>query len=122
MNLTKALIALYKGETPDGTVMALSAPFQPVAFKGDHFPLRWSVLGKAPAAYSVSLDELPVARNLHTSEYDLDCSKLSPGKHRITLRAEGARTYYDLDPSKLTKKSPQPLPVTSSIEFTYAGH
>ncbi len=121
MNLTKALISLYRGETPDATVLALSALFQPVAFKGDHFPLRWSVLGKAPAAYTVSLDERPVAQNLHTSEYSLDCSKLAPGKHRITLLAAGAQTYYDLDPAKLTTRSAQSLPVTSSIEFNYAG-
>jgi hypothetical protein len=121
MNLTKALISLYRGETPDATVMALSAPFQPAEVKGDHIPLRWSVLGKTPAAYTVSLDERAVVRNLHTSEYNFDCSNLSPGKHRITLRAEGALSYYDLDPAKLTTKSSQTLPVTSSIEFTYAG-
>jgi hypothetical protein len=121
MNLTKTIISLYRGETPDATVMALSGPFQPAAIRGDLIPLRWSVLGKAPAAYTISVDEQPVARSLHGLEYSLDCSKLSPGKHRITLLAGGAKTYYDLDPSKIATKSAKPLPVTSSIEFTYAG-
>jgi hypothetical protein len=121
MNLTKALISLYRGETPDATVMALSAPFQPTAIKGDHVPLRWSVLGKNPNGYTVSVDGQPVAHGLGGSGYNLDCAKLAKGKHRITLLAEGAKTYYDLDPSKFTTKAAQPLPVTSSIEFTYAG-
>ena len=120
MNLTKALISLYRGETPDATVMALSGPFQPASVKASSIPLRWSVLGKTPSAYSISVDGRPVAQGLHGSEYTLDCSKLSPGKHRITLLAAGAQTYYDLDPSKFTAKSAKPLPVMSSVEFTSA--
>ena len=121
MNLTKALISLYRGETPDATVMALSGPFQPGSIKGRSVQLHWSVLGKTPMSYSIAVDQRPVAQGLHGSEYNLDCSKLSPGKHRLTLVADGAKAYYDLDPSKLTAKSAQPLPVSSSIEFTYAG-
>jgi hypothetical protein len=121
MNLTKALISLYKGETPDATVMALSASFQPADFKGSHVPIRWSVLGKTPVAYTLLVDGKTVAESLHGSEYSLDSSDLSPGKHRITLHAEGAQSYYDLDPAKPTTKSTKPLPVTSSIEFTFAG-
>jgi hypothetical protein len=121
VNLTKALISLYRGETPDATVMALSGPFQPGAIKGRQLRLRWSALGKAPASYSVSMDARPVAQGLHGSEYNLDCSKLSQGKHRITVVADKAKAYFDLDPSKLTTRSAQPLPVSSSIEFTYTG-
>ncbi len=121
MNLTKALISLYKGETPDATVMVLSAPFQGAAVRGNHIPLRWSVLGKPAVAYSILLDDRPIAQDLHTTEYNLDCSKLALGKHRLTLRAQGAHGYYDLDPTEMAAKSLQPLPVTSSIEITYAG-
>ena len=120
-NLTKALISLYRGETPDATVMALSGPFQPTAIRGDHIPLRWTVLGRPPTAYTVSVDGQPVAQNLQGSDYRLDCSRLSLGKHRITLLAEGAKTYFDLDPLKKTTKSARPLAVTSSIELTYGG-
>jgi hypothetical protein len=121
LNLTKALISLYRGETPNATVMALSGPFQSGTVKGNRLPLRWSVLGKPPSAYTLSLDERPIVRNLHALDYSLDCSTLSAGKHRITLLAEGAETSFDLDPTELATKSAKPLPVTSSIEFTYAG-
>ena len=36
----------------------------------------------------------------------------------MTLIANGAHTYFDLAPEKLTEKSATPLPVTSTIEFT----
>lgn len=121
MNLTKALISLYRGETPDATVMALSAPFQPATITAARMPLRWSVIGNSPSAYAISVDGRAVAKGVHGAAYDLDLSKLSAGKHRVTLLAEGAKTYYDLDPSKITAKSAKALPVTSSIEFTYAG-
>ena len=80
VNLTKALISLYRGETPDATVMALSGPFQPASIKGRNVQLHWSVLGKTPASYSIAIDQRPVAQGLHGSEYNLDCSKLSPGQ------------------------------------------
>lgn len=121
LNLTKALIALYRGETPDATVMAISAPFQAGSVKGNRLALHWSTLGKAPAAYSITVDGRPMAGGLHGSEYQLDCSRLKPGKHRVTLLADGARSYYDLNSGTFTSKSAKPLTVTSSIDFTYAG-
>jgi hypothetical protein len=121
LNLTKALISLYRNETPDATVMALSAPFQPAKITGVHLPLHWSVIGQVPSRYSISVDERPIAKGLQGTKYDLDLSKLTAGKHRVTLVAESAKTYYDLDPAKIATKSAKALPVTSSIEFIYAG-
>ena len=119
MNLTKALISLYRAETPDATVMALSGSLQPISSQGSHMLLRWSVLGNRPHSYTLSIDGRTIVADLRFSDYNLDASTLSPGKHRITLVAEGAKAYYDLDPSKIATKSNVPLPVTSSIEFTY---
>lgn len=120
MNVTKALISLYRKETPDITVMALSGPFQPGVVKARRLPLHWTVIGKTPRDYTISLDGKPIARNLHGSEYELDLSKLPPGKHRVALAADGVHTYYDLNPDRLTMKSATPLPVTSEVDFTYS--
>lgn len=61
MNLTKALISLYRNRTADMTVMALSAPFRPVA-TGKEWPLNWSVIGKPPESYTLQVDgKLPSA-------------------------------------------------------------
>ena len=47
MNLTKAILSLYEEVTPDITIMALSAPYQPVV-KEKEFPLDWETLGNNP--------------------------------------------------------------------------
>lgn len=118
VNLTKALIALYRGETPDATVVALSAPFQPVVKDGEVLALRWSVLGKVPASYTILVDNQRVARKLTGAEYSVSCSSLAPGSHRVTLVGDGSKAYYDLNPLKLTAKSAKPVPASSELEFS----
>jgi hypothetical protein len=58
------------------------------------------------------------AEKIQGESYQLDLSKIPVGKHQVMLVAEGAYTYFDLAPEKLTRKSPKRLPVTSTIEFT----
>jgi hypothetical protein len=122
VNLTKALISLYRKETSDITIMALSGPFQPVVVKENRLPLTWSTIGKAPRSYSFQVDGKVVADRIKIKgeKYMLDLSKLPPGKHRVTLIANGAHTYFDLSPEKLTEKASKPLPVVAWIEFTYS--
>lgn len=119
MNLTKALISLYRGETPDITVTVLSGPFEPAVVNKTRLPLTWKTLGAPPVSYTLKLDDKTVNDDLHGEAYTLDLGGVSPGMHRITLIANGAHTYFDLNPEKLTEKSAGPLPVTSAIEFNY---
>jgi hypothetical protein len=119
MNLTKALISLYRKETPDITVMALAGPFQPAVIQKPELRLHWTTVGKTPANYTLQVDGKPVARQITGEDYVLHLANIVPGKHRITLVANGAHTYFDLTPERMARKSDKPLPVTSSIEFTY---
>jgi hypothetical protein len=66
------------------------------------------------------LDGQVIADRLTGKSYTQSLSAIPPGKHHITLTAQGVHTYFDLSPSKLTTRSSQPLPVTSEIEFTYS--
>ena len=120
MNLSTALISLYRHETPDITVLALSSPFEPQVVKKPSLPLDWQMIGKAPSSYTVELDGKTVAENIQGEKYTLDLAHVKAGKHQVTLIANGAHTYFDLSPEKPAKRSSTPLPVTSSIEFTYA--
>ena len=120
MNMTKALISLYRNETSDITVMALSAPFEPANMKASKLPLTWKTIGKKPSDYTLEIDGKIVANNITGQNYTLDLSQMHSGKHRVNLVANGAHTYFDLRPEKLAEKSATPLPVTSAIEFTYA--
>jgi len=120
MNLTKALISLYRHETPGATVMALSAPGGAKEVKTSRLPLSWQTLGAAPASYDLEVDGRAAARALQGGQYTLDLAPLAPGRHSVTLRANGAHTFYDLNPERMTVKSESPLPVTSTIQFTYS--
>lgn len=120
MNLTKALISLYRRETPDITVMALSGPFRPAVVKKSHLRLSWVTLGQQPKSYNLLVDRRMVARNIVGQKYLLDLARMQPGRHRITLIANGVHTDFDLDPKKMTTRSATPLPVVSTLEFTYA--
>ncbi|PYT29598.1 MAG: hypothetical protein DMG57_11120 [Acidobacteria bacterium] len=79
-----------------------------------------TTVGKTPANYTLQVDWKPVARQITGEDYVLHLASIVPGKHRITLVANGAHTYFNLTPELMARKSDKPLPVTSSIEFTYA--
>ena len=120
MNLTKSLISLYRKETPDITVMALSGPFLRAAVKKSQLTLTWTYLGESPSSYTLKVDGQPVAEEIRGNNYNLDLSKLSAGTHIVQLVANGVHTYFDLAAEHLTKKSNTPLPVTSVVEFGYS--
>lgn len=120
MNLTTALISLYRHRTPDITVMALSGPFKSGVVKKTVLPLHWETIGKSPTSYTLELDGKVVAGSIQGTKYVLNLSHVKAGKHKLTLIANGVHTYFDLSPNRLAKKSSEPLPVTSAIEFTYS--
>ena len=120
LNLTKALISLYRDETPGITVLALSGPALPAVVKGSQLHLTWNYLGTPPGSYTLEVDGRAVAEKLTGENYTLDLLKLSPGKHTVRLVANGVHTCFDLAPERMATKSRTPLPVTSAIEINYA--
>lgn len=120
-NLTRAIVSLYRGETPDITVLALSAKMpESGVVKQPTLHLHWAFLGKKPTEYSLFLDGTPVAKNLTGSEYTLHLSGVASGTHHIKLLAGGVHTYFDLTPSRQTVKSTDPLSVTSILAIQYS--
>jgi hypothetical protein len=120
MNLTKALISLYRHETPGITVVALSAPFQTELVRQNHLALTWQTIGESPKSYDVQLDGNTAARAIQGTKYTLDLSRVHPGSHSVTLLANGVHTFFDLNPERVTVRSTVPLPVTSTIHFSYS--
>jgi hypothetical protein len=102
--------------------MALSAPFEPANVKASKLPLTWKTLGQKPSSYTLEMDGKIVANNITGQNYTLDLAPIHSGKHHVRLVANGVHTYFDLGPEKFTEKSATPLPVTSTIEFTYVPH
>jgi len=121
-NLTRALISLYRGTTPDITVLALSGPTAPVDSKASTLKLHWAYVGKAPSSFSIVLDGKTVATSIQGSSYSLDISHLESGTHRILLTAAGVHTRFSLDATRPAVLSPEPLPVQSEVSFDYGVH
>lgn len=71
--------------------MALSAPLQSAKVTGTSLTLQWSVIGKIAAAYTISVDDRPIAKSVRGSENHLDLSRLSAGKHRVRAAQSFAR-------------------------------
>ena len=120
-NLTRAIISLYRGTTPDITVLALSGPTDPVDASASSLDLHWAFLGKAPSSYSISLDGKVVASSLGGSAYKLDLTHLAQGKHSVQLTAAKVHTFFSLDASQPATLSGKPLPVTAEVTFVYGG-
>jgi len=114
-NLTRAIISLYRGITPDITVLALSGPKSPVPNGAPAIDLHWAFLGRAPSSYSLFIDGRRVRTALPGSACTLDFRSLGSGMHTARLRAAGVHTYFSLDPHKATSPSSRALPVESEI-------
>jgi hypothetical protein len=121
-NLTRAIISLYRGNTPDITVLALSGPTAPLDPSVRTVDLHWAYLGKAPSSFSISVDGKLVASALTGSSYKLQLPPMKIGTHRVQLTAAGVLTRFSLDESRMTELSAQPLPVTSEVTIEYAVH
>jgi hypothetical protein len=120
-NLTRAIISLYRGVTPDITVLALSGPSALVSASTSSIELHWAFVGKAPLSYSVMLDGKLVAASVTGSSYTLDISGMKAGIHRVQLHAVGVQTRFSLDPTEPAGPSPKPLPVVSEFSFDLAS-
>jgi hypothetical protein len=118
-NLTRAIVSLYRGATPDITVLALSGPTRPVDSSAGLLDLHWTYLGKAPSSFSIALDGKTIATSLQGSSYSLDISHVAAGTHRVLLTAAGVHTRFSLDATHVAVLSRKPLPVQSEISFDY---
>ena len=94
MNLTKALISLYRKETPDITVLALSGPALPAVVKDNQLHPHLELPRQRPVSYTLKVDGQTVAENLEGEDFTLDLSKLSVGKHTVQLVANGVHTCF----------------------------
>lgn len=121
-NLTRAIISLYRGATPDITVLALSGPSTPIGPSVPTLQLHWTYLGKKPSSFSIALDGKIVAKSIQGDSYSLDISHVALGTHQVLLTAAGVHTQFSLDATHPAVLSAKPLPVQSEISFDSGIH
>lgn len=121
-NLSRAIISLYRGDTPDITVLALSGSTASLSTSTRSIGLHWVFLGRTPSSYSLSVDGHVIRSSLQGSSYTLDVTHMQPGQHKVKLTASGVYTYFSLGPEQATVRSKKALPVDSEITIELGSH
>ena len=92
INLTKALMDIYRGDVDDVTLLAVHVADS----TGSELALEWTTIGVAPDSYSVALDGETVADGVSNLAFNIPISDLAPGEHTFTVTANGVGTRFEL--------------------------
>lgn len=116
-NLTAALVDLYKQEPREDSLLAVFAPVAGQEVSGSMVEVAWEAVGKTPVSFTILLDGAPVAEGIQGSAYTLDVSGIAPGKHTVTVVAEGAVTHYKLAFDRMDERLQEGVPVREGVPF-----
>jgi len=117
LNLTRALIALYHQPSPDSTLLAIAAPLPDTAVQGPALSVRWATAGKPVRSFTLKVDGRVVANSVTGNTASVDVSRLAPGRHVLTVIAEGARTRFPVFPTREDRNFSSPQPVSVQTPF-----
>ncbi|MGC9175392.1 MAG: hypothetical protein ACP5GO_06055 [Thermoprotei archaeon] len=120
--LTKALIELYRGITPNATVMVISSPLYNSTLSG-WVTVQWTYVGVAPKSFSVYVNGHEVVASLlpSTFSYSIPSSYLIVGRNVVTVVGNGATCYFNLTRAWYAIPSEKAMPAQASVEFYYKG-
>jgi hypothetical protein len=117
LNLTRALVDVYRHGFKGSTLLAVSSPLRDAAVTGDTMTAAWTVLGPEPEGFTLLVDGDVVAEGLPGPEVDIPLAGLAPGAHTLTVVAEGAVTRYPLSCTSLDETLREPIPVRVEVPF-----
>lgn len=113
INLTQALLELYRGKSEGDTLLATYA-----TLKGNTLEVEWSVAGKEPDSYTVAIDGKVIGENLKGAGTSIPVDDLTSGKHALTLIANGTQTHFALSKTEMDTRLEAPVPATAECVFT----
>jgi hypothetical protein len=118
LNLTRALVDLYRQEVPDTTVLVVERPDRRQVVRDDRVPVSWTWLGKAPRSFSVALGGKTVASGLQGTETILDLRGQQDGAVVLRLTAEGTKARYELSYARDSLPADNMKPASVEVEFS----
>jgi hypothetical protein len=118
-NLTQALMALYRGEAQDTTLLAVSSPLRDAVIGDRTLHVTWSTIGAPASHFSISIDHTCVQEHVTGNSLEISLPELTPGPHTLTVAAEGATTRYSLSWLELDTRLEVPIPVSVDVPFIY---
>ena len=115
LNLTRALLDLYRGKAQDSTIMAIASPAAKATVSGTELNVEWSVAGKTPEGYAVSLDDRVIVDDIKEEKCTVPLKGLVPGPHILSVEAKGAVTRYPLSHVRMDARLETPTRVRINI-------
>jgi len=117
LNLTRALMDLYRGKAGDSTLLAVSNPLRGAAVSGTSLQVSWSVIGAPSTAFTLAVDGRPIREHVPGLTAEISLEGLTKGPHLLTVLAEGARTRYPLSWTELDDPLQSPVPAQVEVPF-----
>ena len=102
LNLTQALMAMYRDEEPQDTLIAISSPLAGTIIDDETIHVTWSIIGKIPEAYRFEIAGQKAGHVQHAEleelqfEIALKALNLEPGTYTLSIFAEGSETRFPL--------------------------
>ena len=121
-NLLRALIDLYRQDSPKTTVVVFSQPtpgkpghsLKPEV-RSNQLTLKWVTIGKAPTGYTIKMNNRTVAKHLKGDTYTADLSKCKNGLVSVEIIAEGSTAYYALLHDREALPATRSIPASSTL-------
>ena len=107
LNMTRALMDIFNEKDMNSTVMAANISEK----TNQSVKINWSVIGKMPENYSVSVGDKVLFKDLTEATCVIPVQELSKGLNTVTIKASGVTTRYKLSKTEMDQVSDTPLPV-----------
>ncbi len=117
LNLTRALMDLYRGRAGDCTLLAVSSPARNAVVSGRTLPVAWSVVGHPASDFTIAIDGKPVKQNVESAAAEIALVGMAEGPHVLTVVANGAKTRYPLSWTELDAPLQNAIPVQVDVPF-----
>jgi len=113
LNLTQALINIFKQGENSSTILAVNTP----VISKDKIKLKWSIIGKSPKSYTIAIDSNTILKDVTGNSCDIPIKGIKLGKHIVTVKAHGVFTHYPLSKINIDLPSINPIPVIVTRKF-----
>jgi hypothetical protein len=117
LNLTQALMDLYRGRAGESTIMAVSSPLRGEIVSGEWLKVSWSVIGAPAENFQVAIDGKVMVKRVKGAQVEISLLGLQKGPHTLSVAAEGAVTRYPLSCTEMDEPLSMPIPVQVNLPF-----
>jgi hypothetical protein len=119
LNLTRAMINLYRQKQPHTTILAIGLPHREQFIHSRSLLVRWACAGKQPDGFTLELDGKVITGHIPPSRRTctIHLPHLVSGTHTLLLRAIGGWTRFRLSYAREARELSHWIPAKAKVEF-----